>query len=197
MFDNMIAKEGHKKILLAFIAFIFFVLVECGLLALISFATFAFLIYVYRYKYVDVGALDKDSIYAPISGKVTAIDLKDLKRTIYIDVNLCDSHILRSIEDGDVTISLKRGLNLSLDSFKAKNLNERATVNYSSCSMQILSSMCNNSICFPNKTTFSKGEKIGTFLHGQIIISLSSEYETSVNIGDKILSGISVIAKKK
>ena len=197
MFDSIVAKEGHKKILVAFIAFLIFVILECGLLALISFAAFAFLIYAYRYKYIDFKSLSHDEIFAPISGKITAIDVKDFKKSIYIDVSLCDSHILRSLDSGSTKSLITRGLNLSTASFKAKKLNERATIEYQNCSMQLLSSMCNDSINIPCKTEFSKGEKLGIFLQGQVIVTLDSSYETVVNISDKIESGMTVLARVK
>lgn len=197
MFDNIVAKEGHKKILVAFIAFLFFVIIECGVLALLSFATFAFLIYAYRYKYIDVNALDEDKLYAPISGQITAIDVKDFKKSIYIDVSLCNSHILRSLDNGSAKISIVRGVNLLTSSYKSKKLNERATIEYKNSSIKIFSSLYNDTINIADKISFDKGEKIGTFLHGEVIVSLDSSYETTLKVGDKIESGITSIAKRK
>lgn len=197
MFDNIVAKEGHKKILVAFIAFLFFVIIECGVLAFVSFAAFTFLIYAYRYKYLDIKALEEDKIYAPISGKVSAIDVKDFKKSIYIDVSLCNSHILRSLDSGEAKVSIIRGVNLSTSSFKSKKLNERATIEFENSSMELFSSTCNDSINILNNSTFKKGEKLGTFLHGQVIVNLNSDYETTIKIGDTLESGITQVAKKK
>lgn len=197
MFDNIVANEGHKKITVAFIAFLFFVIIGCGLLAFVSFATFAFLIYAYRYKYIDINALEEDKIYAPISGKVTAIDVKDFKKSIYIDVSLCDSHILRSLDNGNAEVSIIRGVNLPTSSYKSKKLNERATIKYENSSMKLFSSTCNDTINLIEKDIFTKGEKIGTFLHGQIIVTLDEKYQSTVSIGEEIQSGITVIGDVK
>lgn len=196
MFDNMIAKEGYQKILVAFIAFLFFTILECGLLAFISFASFIFFIYAYRYKYIDLNTLEKNKIYAPISGKISAIDVKDFKKIIYIDVSLCDSHILRSLDSGLTKTQIRYGLNLVLSSLKAKKLNSQAIFEYKDTSMQIVSSLFNDSIEIEKKDEFIKGEKIGTFLNGQVIITLDESYKTDLKIGQKVESGITILAIK-
>lgn len=196
MFDNMIAKEGYQKILVAFIAFLFFTILECGLLAFISFASFIFFIYAYRYKYIDLNTLEKNKIYAPISGKISAIDVKDLKKIIYIDVSLCDSHILRSLDSGLTKTQIRYGLNLVLSSLKSKKLNSQAIFEYKDTRMQIVSSLFNDSIEIEKKDEFIKGEKIGTFLNGQAIITLDESYKTDLKIGQKVESGITILAIK-
>lgn len=196
MFDNIVAKEGHKKILVAFIAFLFFVIIECGLLALLSFATFAFLVYAYIYKYIDINTLDEDKLYAPISGKVTAIDVKDFKKSIYIDVSLCNSHILRSLDNNSNEVLITRGVNLPTSSYKSKKLNERAIIKYENSSMELFSSICNDTIEIVNSKSLKKGGKIGTFLQGQVIINLEDNYETTIKTGDIVESGQSIIAEK-
>jgi len=196
MFDNMIAKEGHTKILVAFIAFLFFTILECGFLTFISFASFIFFLYAYRYKYIDFNTLEKNKIYAPISGKISAIDVKDFKKSIYIDVSLCDSHILRSLDSGLVKTKINYGLNLVLSSLRAKKLNSKATLEYKDTKMEIISSLFNDSIEIEKKDEFIKGEKIGTFLNGQVIITLDESYESNLKIGQKVESGITILATK-
>ena len=164
MFDSIIAKEGHKKIIVAFIAFVFFVLIECGLLTFISFVVIAALVYIYRYKYIDFNSIKDEDFVSPISGTVSAIDVKDLKKSIYIDVSLCDSHILRSLDSGEAKVTARRGLNLLLGTFKAKELNEQVNVEFTNSSMKLFSSMCNPEIELSKTTDFKKGEKISTFI---------------------------------
>ena len=197
MFDSIIAKEGQKYILIAFIAMIFFILLECGFFTFISFVIMFSLIYIYRYKYIDFTAFKQNEIKAPISGTVSAIDVKDFKKSIYIDVSLCDSHILRSLDDGTCDIKIKRGLNLFLDSFKSKVLNEQASLVYANSSMQLYSSMCNSSIKISNNKSLKKGEKIGVFLQGQVIVTLNKEFQILVKIGDKVVSGQTLLAKEE
>ena len=197
MFDSIIAKEGQKYILYAFIAMIIFILVECGFLTFISFAIILCLMYIYRYKYIDFTAIKKNEIKAPISGTISAIDVKDFKKSIYIDVSLCDSHILRSLEETSYKTTIKRGLNLFLGSFKSKVLNEQAKIEYPNSCMELYSSMCNPSIEISKNKNSKKGEKIGVFLHGQVIVTLNKEFSTLVKIGDKVTSGETLLAKKE
>lgn len=196
MFDSIIAKEGQRNILVAFIAMIIFILLECGFLTFISFVTMISLVYIYRYKYIDFTACKKNEIIAPISGTITAIDVKNFEKSIYIDVSLYNSHILRSLESGDCKITTKRGLNLFLSTFKSKVLNEQSKLEYSNCSMELFSSICNPSIEISKNKNLEKGEKIGTFLQGQVIVTLNKEFNTIVRIGDKVTSGQTLLAKK-
>lgn len=197
MFNSIIAKEGQKSILIAFIAMIIFILVECEFLTFISFVIMISLMFIYRYKYVDFRSFKKNEIISPISGTITAIDVKDLKKLIYIDVSLCNSHILRSLESGDCKINTKRGLNLLLESFKSKVLNEQSKLEYSNSTMELYSSICNPSIEISKNKNLEKGEKIGTFLQGQVVVTLNKEFTTLVKIGDKVTSGQTKLAKKE
>jgi len=195
MFDSVIAKEGQKSVLVAFIAMLVFILAGCGLLSFISFALTIIFIFVYRNNALKVNS-SSENIVAPISGKVTAIDVKDGNRLVHIDVNLCDSHILRALEDGSFTVSNKRGLNLCLSTFKAKTLNERAILQFDNSSLELISSTFNPSFDILGKENVQKADRLGVFLQGQVIITLDSNFELLVKIGDKVESGISEIAKK-
>jgi len=195
MSDNVIAKEGHKSIFIAFIAMLVFIILECELFTFIAFAITAFLLFSYRYKYIDIKSLKDNEIYSPISGKISAIDVKDFKKSIHIDVGLLDSHILRALESSDVTVEYKRGLNLSLGSLKANKLNETVTITSKNLTMQLISSICNDSIEVSSKNPYEKGEKIGTFTNGKVIVTLPLNITTDVKIGQKLESGQSVIAK--
>lgn len=110
-------------------------------------------------------------------------------------MSLCNSHILRSLDSGKVKIEFKRGVNLLLSSIKAKKMNDRTIFKYENCSMELISSMCNDTLEIPNKIEFKKGEKIGTFLHGEVTVQLDKSYNCKVEIGDKIESGVTVLAQ--
>lgn len=195
MSDNVIAKEGHKSILIAFIAMLVFIILECEVFVFVTFAITGFLLFTYRYKYIDIKSLNKDEIYAPISGKVSAIDVKDFKKSIHIDVGLLDSHILRALESSSVSIVYKRGLNLSLGSLKARKLNETVIIKSDNLTIQLISSICNNSIEVSSKKRYEKGEKIGVFIHGKVIVTLPSNTITDLKIGQELKDGMTVIAK--
>ncbi|WP_072680072.1 phosphatidylserine decarboxylase [Arcobacter sp. LA11] len=195
MFDSIIAKEGQKSIFLAFIAMLVFILAECSFLAFISFALVLIFIFIYRNNALKTNS-NSNGILSPISGVVSAIDVKDRNKLIYIDVSLCNTHILRALEDGAFKLSYKRGLNLFLSTFKAKVLNEKATIEFENSTMELISSMCNTTIDIKENNNSLKGERIGVFLQGQIIVTIKPEFELSVKIGDKLESGVSIIANK-
>ena len=195
MFDSIIAKEGQKSILVAFIAMLVFILAECGFLAFISFALVVIFIFIYRNNALKINSNPTD-ILSPISGVISAIDIRGRNKLIYIDVSLCNSHILRALEDGEFKVTNKRGLNLSLSTFKANVLNEKATIEFKNSSLELISSMCNTSINIKENVNSLKGERIGVFLQGQVIVTIKPELELLANIGDKVESGITVIANK-
>lgn len=196
MFDSVIAKEGQKSILVAFFAMLVFILAECGFLAFVSFAVTVILIFLYRNNTLKINT-DEGDILSPISGVVSAIDIKDRNKLVHIDVSLCNSHILRAMENGSFSTKYKRGLNLSLSTFKAKALNEKAIVKFENSSMELISSICNPTLDIKENETLLKGDRIGAFLQGQVIITIKPELETIIKIGDKVESGITILANKK
>lgn len=195
MFDSIIAKEGQKSILVAFIAMLVFILAGCSFLAFVSFALILVFIFLYRNNTLKINSTPLE-ILSPISGTVSAIDIRDKIKLIHIDVSLCNSHILRALEDGGFKVTNKRGLNLSLSTFKAKVLNEKAKIEFENTSLELISSTCNSSIDIKENNNSLKGDRIGVFLQGQVIVTIKPELELSVKIGDKVESGISVIANK-
>lgn len=195
MFDSIIAKEGQKSILVAFIAMLVFILAGCSFLAFVSFVLVLTFTFLYRNNTLKINSSPLD-ILSPISGVVSAIDIKDKDKLIHIDVNLCNSHILRAVEDGDFKVTNKRGLSLPLSTFKAKVLNEKAKIEFKNISLELISSMCNPTINIKENIDSLKGDRIGVFLQGQVIVTITPEVELLVKIGDKVESGISAIAKK-
>lgn len=195
MFDSVIAKEGQRSVLFAFIAMLVFILGGCGFLAFSAFVLTLVFIFVYRNNTLINNSKSSD-VVAPISGTISAIDVKDGKKHIYIDVSICNTHILRSLEDGEYKVSYKRGLNLVLSTFKAKLLNEKTTISFENSSMQLISSMCNPQVKINDNTNLKVSERIGSFLQGQIIVTLNKELTPEVKIGDKLQSGITVLSTK-
>ncbi len=195
MFDKFIVKEGQKSIIITLVVMIVFAILEYEVFTFLTFAVMVFSIYLYRNKNIDIKTLKENEVYAPISGRVTTIDVKDFKKSIHIDVGLLDSHILRALESSKVQIEYKRGLNLSLNTLKAKNLNETAIIKSENLTMQLISSTYNSKIDLIQKESFEKGEKIGTFLNGKVIITFDSKIEVKVTIGQELQSGETIIAQ--
>ncbi|WP_321314282.1 phosphatidylserine decarboxylase [Halarcobacter sp.] len=196
MYDSFVAKEGKSQIKILFFLLVFFYIMDCDFLSLLSFVALLFTIYIYRFKFIDIATLKNDEIYSPIDGKVISIDTNGFKKSITIDVSIFDSHILRSLGSSKVEISHKKGTNLLLDSYKAKKFNETFEIKYENMKMKLISSLFNPSLNIQKKENYKKGEKITTFIHGQVIINFESNIEINVSMNDKVISGKTVIAKK-
>jgi len=195
MLDNFMAKEVQRSTFCLFCLFILFALLQWLFLAFISFSIMLFLIYVYRVKSININKLQNKHIYSPIDGKIGAIDTKGSSKLIYIDVNLFHCHILRALESSSVKVELKRGLNLNSNSFKAQKLNERASIEFKNTKLNLISSLSNINLI--HKQDFLKGEKLGIFLQGQVIVQLNGKFNLNINIGDKLKSGKTIIASLK
>ncbi len=195
MLDNVLAKEGQKRFLASFLLMIIFILMECSFLTFVFFVLTLALIFIYRNNTFKNNSKSSD-IISPISGEIIAIDSKDNKKHLYIDVNLLDIHILRALEDGKFNVSYKRGLNLILSSLKAKHLNENVIIDFENSSMQLISSIYNPKIEINQNTDLKIANIIGIFVQGQIIITLKNDLLPLVKIGDRIESGITVLANK-
>jgi len=194
MFDIVVAKEGQKAILIAFLVMIVSILIGCGFLVTLAFIATIGLIFIFRNKDISYNNNDSD-ITSPISGVVTAIDVaEENKKDIYIDVSLCNNHILRACEDGDCTVEYKRGLNLLLNSFKAKRLNDKAIIKFNQTKINLCSSLFNTSINITKTQKLRKGEKIGVFLQGEVCVTVDSANDIMVKIGDKVDSGQTTLA---
>ncbi|MCP4969806.1 MAG: hypothetical protein GY932_04300 [Arcobacter sp.] len=195
MLDNVLAKEGQKRFLASFLLMIIFILMECSFLTFVFFVLTLALIFIYRNNTFKNNSKSSD-IISPISGEIIAIDSKDNKKHLYIDVNLLDIHILRALEDGKFNVSYKRGLNLILSSLKAKHLNENVIIDFENSSMQLIPSIYNPKIEINQNTDLKIANIIGIFVQGQIIITLKNDLLPLVKIGDRIESGITVLANK-
>ncbi len=196
MFNSVIAKEGQKSILIVFIIMIIFILLEYSYLAFLSFTCTLVFIFIYRNVNVKI-KYTASEIVAPISGLITAIDVKNNEKTIYINVSLCNNHILRALEAGFCKVSIKRGLNLPLLSFKSKKLNENALIEFSNSTIKLISSMCTPDIKISKEENLLQNEKMGVFLQGEVIVTLNNNITLLSKIGDKVHSGITILAKNE
>lgn len=195
MFNKLVAKEGYKSIGSFFILAIVFSIVKCEFLAFVFFALTLWFIFIYRNKKLKKD-YDISDILSPISGKVSSIDKKDDKTYIYIAVSLFDNHILRAPKNGNFTITHQKGVHTLLDSLKARKLNEKATIKYSDMKIQLISSMFSSNLNFCSNEALM-GDKIGIFLHGQVVIEIDNSKQLLVTLDKKVLAGKTVIARSK
>lgn len=205
IYNQFILKEGYPKIGIALgVTLVLFVLgfsffTKVGVLVIIA------LLWIYRnnLSMIDNPANLSETIYSPIDGKIASIDKHDGVQKVYIDVNLCGSHILRAPMGGFYSVeSIVNGLNLSSWTFKSKALNSKAILHFKDSSedivkMEVVSGFCGAKIeLYEDKKELTTRETIGVFIQGTIIVEIPATYEIKVYIGDKVTGGISVIAGK-
>lgn len=187
---DLIMPSGYKSIAIAFFVSIVSFLFICDTLGWIALLAGLFFLYSHRNPILGFIPKDEKNIYAPIQGKISSIDTKEDKYKVYIDVNLCNAHVLRAPKDGKFTIKkFIHGLNLCHNTYKAKQFNTRATIKIDDVKMKLLVGLCNKEISF----TKESGEKvetsdiIGMFFHGQVCVEFPKDkYDIQVSIGDKL-----------
>lgn len=195
MLNSFIAKEGQTKVLYLFIAFFIFLVLDCEFFTFIFFVLTLGFAYIYRNKKLQKD-YDISDILSPVSGKISSIDKTATKTLVYIDVSLCDNHILRAPKNGNFVVEHKKGLHTLLDSLKAKKLNEKATLTYSDMKVELTSSLYGTDINL-NSTEALMGDKLGVFLHGQVVVEIDQSKELLISLDKKVEAGKTVIARAK
>jgi len=136
------------------------------------------------------------NIISPVDGKIQAIDIVKGKYKVYCDVGVFDgNNILAPIDSSMIIKSYTNGLNLSSDTYKAKLLNERVNIKFGDISLKLLGGVCNSKIKLLKEDTVQQGEKIGKFINGIAIMKLPKYTDLSIQIGDKIKAGQTMIGK--
>ena len=190
----IIAQEGFKP--LAIIASIWFVLkfiLSFDLLGNLTLLLFIFMVYVFRNPEREIYA-SSNEIVSPIDGKVVAIDSKDGKSFIYVDVSILDAHLLRSPDDTKIEVeSTRHGIHLNPNTKTGKLLNEQLVLNFQSLKLHLLSGVCRFDIIINNTGVVPKGKRFGFFLQGVAKIEIDNNIKIPVKIGDKLLAGESII----
>jgi phosphatidylserine decarboxylase len=194
--NNIILQEGYKSILITLGLSVLASLFICDLLAVIGYIITFILLFAYRNPNINFYNKNDKNILAPIDGKISAIDYSKNKYKIYIDVSLCNTHVLRAPKTAPFKIkSFVNGINLCSNTYKAKLLNTRATLKFDDVKVKLLSGMCNPEITLYD--TLGKVEStqaIGVFLHGSVLVEIPKEYELKVNLNDKVKAGQSLLA---
>lgn len=191
---NILAKEGYKSIIIALSsALILDFIFGFDCLSIILYIVTIALIFMYRNPERTVHT-NQNEFLSPVDGSVNSIDIKDEKKYIYIDVSLCNVHLLRSPIDADLKVKDHiKGLNLPAFKYKAKKLNERMTLDFGKLKVKLLSGLFNTELKFKDMDHLSKGERIGAFLNGTVMIELENDEKLFVKIGDKVKAGETVL----
>jgi len=195
--NEYILKEGYNVILssllVSFIVDIFISDVFANILYVFVFV----LLFIFRNPSRVNYIAKNDDVLSPIDGRVIAIDKSKNKQKIYIDVSLCDSHVFRAPTNSKYKLkSLKNGLNLNSNSFKAKKLNAQAVLKFDDIKVKLISGICNSKLNFITSTEIKSSDEVGVFLQGLVIIEMPNTYKINTNINEKVNSTTTILANK-
>lgn len=193
MTNSFIVKEGQKSVIYALVATVILFLIICDFLGWVALIITLGLVWIYRNS--SKPAVIVSDIVSPCSGKVSAIDQLDGKTLVYVDVSLCDNHVLRApISESFEILEDRKGLNLSSDSFKGTKLNNKTTIQFNDIRISLLAGRCNLKTALDSSFEPLKGEKFGIFTMGKIQISLDKSIDCKVKIGQKLEAGVTPLA---
>ena len=192
--NSIILNSGYKYIAITFVIAIILTILDLDTLGAIAFIITLVIGFAYSNPNRDI-LKDEDSILSPIDGVVTAIDKVGGKQKIYCKINLCDTPTVRAPIDSTLKIKkYQNGLNLNPNSYKAKLLNEQVTFLFNSLKLTLISDICNPKIEYTKQTNVSQGDRVAVFVDGLAILTLDKDIKSSVNIGDKLISGQSIVS---
>ena len=192
--NNIILNEGFNPILISLIVSIFLILFISNFLGDIALIFTIILTIIYRNPARN--ALHKSTdIIAPIDGKISAIDITKNKYKIYINVNLCNTHVLRAPIKSKIKLKLfKNGLNLNHDTYKAKLLNTQAVLKFDDIKLTLISGICNSKITLYPMQKVQQSQEFGVFLQGSVIVEVPKSKTLNIVLNDKVFSGITKLA---
>lgn len=193
MLEKLIFKEAYKKILCLFIVSLFIDIFISDFLANLLYLYTLFTIYVFRNTSKNIE--NNSNIFSPITGEISAIDYKNNKTIIYIDVCILSQHTFVAPSNGKITSLIKRsGINLNTDSFLSKNLNQKTSFNFGNLNIILLEDhLSMGTYINENQYSFKQGEKIAIFTSGKVIITLEKNIKSPLKIGQKVYSAKTIL----
>lgn len=193
MLDNYILKEAHKKIIILILIGFFLDIFICSFLAKLAYAASIFLVFVFRNS--NKKSFANPNILSLVDGELIAIDYKDGKSILHIDVSLCNKHILRAPIAGKLTLLEKRyGLNLDSNNLLSKKVNNLIKFKFNDLIITLLDGNFNvGTYLSPDNSDISQYEKIGVFSQGRVIIELNVKHNDLLKVGQKIKAGKTII----
>ena len=191
--SGVLLSQGYKYIIASFVISLVLLFI-CDFLGTIGFIFTAFIAYSFRDSSRPIFK-NKEVILAPVDGTVIAVDFIDGKQKIYCKTTGCNTAVVRAPIDSNIEkVSYKNGLNLNPNSYKAKLLNEQVTFIFNSLELTLVSGICNPKIKYTKQTSVLQGDRVAVFVEGLAILTLDKDIKSSVNIGDKLISGQSTVS---
>lgn len=197
MVNKFLLKEGITPLAVSFVVTVFFYLIDLEFLGFLFLLVTLFIGYIFKNKSRHIYA-NTTSILSPIDGKVIAIDNSHGKTKLYCKVNLFDDHIVRAPIASDLQVKkFQHGINLDPNSVKSKLLNEQIVLKFDDLKIRFISGLCNIALHKPDETiSYQQGDSLFTFIDGIVIITIKHNNNLAINIGDKLLSGQTILFKR-
>lgn len=197
-FDTaVVLKNKIYKIAILFGISFFLYIFNFSIVAFIFFLIALFFVFIYRNPERYISREDGE-ILSPVDGIVDAIDFVDDKYKILISKRLSDVSVLRMPEDGKYEIYFRRnGTNVNPYMPKARILNETICLRFKSFEITILNGLFGEKFdIVQNDSNFSKGDRIGSFVNGEVFLTLEKKFIPLVKIGEKLKAGETAICKE-
>lgn len=193
MINKLIIKEGQKTVFYLFGATVISALFICSFLTTLLAIITIFALYIYRNP--SNTQMQVSDIVSVCDGTISAIDRVNDKNVIYIQLGLCDTHILRAPISSTFKIVEKRnGVNLNNDSFMANQLNEKITLKFDKIKISLLANKYNLKTVIDEPKKLSQNERFGVMVQGEVKITLPKKSICKVKIGQKVYAGSTVLA---
>lgn len=203
-----VAQEGYPFIFFAAFLTIFFGIIRYDIMAFVSLAITAFVLYFFRDP-TRTSTEAKDLMVSPADGKVIIIekvfDERFLKEHVYkvcIFMNVFNVHVNRIPFGGEITdIHYEPGRFYSADSQRGGLLNEYCAVvlnNGNGCKMavvQIAGLIARRIVCWAQPgDKFKRGDRFGLIRFGsRVDLYLPLQTQLEVKVGQKVRAGETIL----
>ena len=191
--EHFFIKQGIKQVVIAALLTLFFALFVCSFLAWLSLIVTLILVYIYRVPFRAHNIIP--DYVAPIDGKVEAIDHLNGESIIYVKLSACHGHLIVAPHNGKYElVSRRHGVNLEVDSYKAKRINETALIKFDSMEVELIPGKCNTLFDLEESKAVQQHDRIGVMVEGLAKIKLDPELKTQIKLGDRLYAGETIIA---
>ena len=195
-------KEGFPFVITPIIAALVLAYFQLWLIAALVVLLAGFMAYFFRDPH-RVSPTDQGIVVSAADGRVTRIDEDAGGKTISVFLSPLDVHINRSPISGTVTkVEYVRGRKAPATSDKASFTNERNSITIENDKLsivctQIAGIVARRIVCWPKQGDhLNLGEKFGVIkFSSRTDVRLPASAEVLVNIGDRVVGGVTVIAR--
>lgn len=198
--NQIIAKEGYKPVLISAVLILLCIFAHLEIFALIFFIICLFVVVLFRNPERIAEYRKDDMIIAPCDGVIRDISINNSEVTLKVEINLFDVGILRTPMFIDsINTIYKHGLFIKDDEALKEVLNTRHCINgikdgNKVYSIKLLPEIWNRVSVYDVNLAFA-GDRIGFMKYGYLFLSIYSSCEISVQKGDNIFAGQSLLGK--